>query len=164
MPDGRSILFAGSEPGHGVRLWVQSVEGGKPRPITPEGVTAALPGFTVSPDGKFVAAIGPERKAMLFPLDGSSPRPLPGLEPGEYPLRFTPDGRTLYVWRRGDVPVRVFRLDVETGRRELWKELLPADPAGVERISNVLVTPDGKGYAYCYARLLSDLFVVEGLR
>jgi dipeptidyl aminopeptidase/acylaminoacyl peptidase len=164
MPDGRSILFAGSESGHGLRLWVQSVEGGKPRPITPEGVTAALPGFTVSPDGKFVAAIGPERKAMLFPLDGSSPRPLPGLEPGEYPLRFTPDGRTLYVWRRGDVPVRVFRLDVETGRRELWKELLPADPAGVERISNVLVTPDGKGYAYCYARLLSDLFVVEGLR
>ena len=50
------------------------------------------------------------------------------------------------------------------GGRELWKDLLPADPAGVERISNVLVTPDGKGYAYCYARLLSDLFVVEGLR
>jgi hypothetical protein len=164
MPDGRSILFAGSESGHGLRLWVQSVEGGKPRPITPEGITAALPGFAVSADGKFVAAIGPERKAMLFPLDGSSPRPLPGLEAGEYPLRFTPDGHTLYVWRRGDVPVRVFRVDVETGRRELWKELLPADPAGVERISNVLVTPDGKGYAYCYARLLSDLFVVEGLR
>jgi WD40 repeat protein len=164
MPDGRSILFAGSEPGHGLRLWVQSVEGGKPRPITPEGITAALPGFAVSADGKLVAAIGPERKAMLFPLDGSSPRPMPGLEAGEYPLRFTPDGRTLYVWKRGDVPVRVFRVDVETGRRELWKELLPADPAGVERISNVLVTPDGKGYAYCYARLLSDLFVVEGLR
>src|SRR6266540_305545 len=164
MPDGRSILFAGSEPGHGLRLWVQSVEGGKPRPITPEGITAALPGFAVSADGKFVAAIGPERKAVLFPLDGSSPRPMPGLEAGEYPLRFTPDGRSLYVWKRGDVPVRVFRVDVETGRRELWKELLPADPAGVERISNVLVTPDGKGYAYCYARLLSDLFVVEGLR
>ncbi len=164
MPDGRSILFAGSESGRGLRLWVQSVEGGKPRPVTPEGITAALPGFAVSPNGKLVAAIGPERKAMLFPLDGSSPRSLPGLEAGEYPLRFTPDGRTLYVWKRGDVPVRVFRVDVETGRRELWKELLPADPAGVERISNVLVTPDGKGYAYCYARLLSDLFVVEGLR
>ena len=48
--------------------------------------------------------------------------------------------------------------------REVWKELLPADPAGVERISNVLVAPDGKSYVYCYARLLSDLFVVEGLR
>ena len=164
LPDGRSILFAGSEPGRGLRLWVQGVDGGKPRPITPEGITAALPGFAISPDSKLVAAIGPERKAMLFPLDGSPPRPMPGLEAGEYPLRFTPDGRALYVWRRGDVPVRVFRVDVGTGRRELWKELLPADPAGVERISNVLVTPDGKGYAYCYARLLSDLFVVEGLK
>ena len=38
------------------------------------------------------------------------------------------------------------------------------DPAGVERISNVLIAPDAKSYAYCYARLLSDLFVVEGLK
>jgi len=53
---------------------------------------------------------------------------------------------------------------VESGRRERWKDPVPADPAGVERISNVLVTPDGEGYAYCYARLLSDLFVVEGLK
>jgi eukaryotic-like serine/threonine-protein kinase len=164
LPDGKTILFAGSEPNHGLRLWQQSVDGGKPRAVTPEGITAALPGFAVTPDGKVVAAIGPERKAMLFPLDGSSARPLPGLEPGEFPLRFAPDGRSLYVWKRGEVPVRVFRVDVETGKRELWKELLPADPAGVERISNVLITPDGKGYAYCYARLLSDLFVVEGLK
>ncbi|HKF44788.1 MAG TPA: protein kinase [Thermoanaerobaculia bacterium] len=164
MPDGKSILFAGSEPNKGMRLWLQSIDGGKPRAITPEGITAALPGFALTHDGKLVAAIGPDRKAMLFPTDGSSPKPLPGLEPGEFPLRFTPDGRSLYVWRRGDVPVRVFRVDVQTGKRELWKELLPADPAGVERISNVLVTPDGKGYAYCYARLLSDLFVVEGLK
>ena len=41
---------------------------------------------------------------------------------------------------------------------------MAADPAGVERISNVLVAPDGKFYARCYARLLSDLFVVEGLK
>ncbi len=53
---------------------------------------------------------------------------------------------------------------MESGKREVWKDLLPTDPAGVERISNVLLTPHAKGYAYCYARLLSDLFVVEGLR
>ena len=62
------------------------------------------------------------------------------------------------------MPARVVRIDVETGKREVWKDLLPLDPAGVERISNVLVTPDAKGYAYCFTRLLSDLFVVEGLK
>jgi len=41
---------------------------------------------------------------------------------------------------------------------------MPVDPAGVERISNVVVTPDGKFYAYTYARQLTDLFVVEGLK
>ncbi len=72
FPDSQQILFAGTEAGHGVRLYVQSIDGGKPRAITPEGITAALPGFAVSPDGKHVAAIGPDHKAALFPVDGGS--------------------------------------------------------------------------------------------
>ena len=147
-----------------MRLYVQSIEGGKPRAITPEGITAALPGFAVSPDGKRVAAIGPDHKAALFPVDGGAAPPIPGVEEKEFPLRFSSDGRSLYLWKRGEVPARVTRLDLESGKREVWKDLLPADPAGVERISNVLVTPDAKNYAYCFARLLSDLFVVEGLK
>jgi hypothetical protein len=164
MPDGQSFVFAGSEAGKGDRLYLQAISGGAPRAITPEGVTTALPGIAVTPDGKGVAAIGPDHKAMIFPIAGGSAKPIGGVEDKEFPLRFSPDGRWLYLWRRGEVPARVTRLDVETSKRELFKDLLPADPAGVERISNVLVTPDGKGYAYCYARLLSDLFVVEGLR
>jgi len=164
LPDSKGIVFAGSEPGHKLRLYVQSVDGGKPRAISPEGVVAALPGFTVSSDGKWVAAIGADGKATLFPVESGQPRTITGVLDGEFPIRFSPDGRLLYLWKRGDVPARVSRIDLETGKRETWKDLLPADPSGVERISNVLVTPDGKGYAYCFTRLLSDLFVVEGLK
>jgi len=165
FPDGKRILFAGSEAGRGLRLYVQDVDGGaKARAITPEGMFTALPGFAVSADGKRIAAIGAEHRAAIYSVDGGEPKPLAGVEAKEFPLRFSADGRTLYLWKRGDVPAVVTKLDIETGKRELWKSLLPADPAGVERISNVLVTPDGKGYAYCYARLLSDLFVVEGLK
>jgi hypothetical protein len=78
-------------------------------------------------------------------------------------LRFGDDGRSLFVWKR-DLPARVYRIDLETGKRELWKELMPVDPGGVERISNVVVTPDARSYAYTFSRLLSDLFVVEGLK
>jgi serine/threonine protein kinase len=162
--DSKRFLFAGSEPGHDLRLYVQALEGGKPRAIGPEGITAALPGFAISPDGRLVAAVGHDHKGLLIPVDGGETRPLAGLEGGEFPLRFSADGRSIYAWKRGDVPARVTRVDLQTGKREVWKDLLPADPAGVERISNVLVTPDGRGYAYCYARLLSDLFVVEGLK
>jgi len=56
------------------------------------------------------------------------------------------------------------RIDIATGRREVWKNLIPVDPAGVERISNVVLAPDAGAYAYAYARVLSDLFVVDGLR
>ena len=164
LPDGKQIVFTASEQGKGMRLYVQNVEGGKPRPISPEGIVSALPGFTVTPDGKYVAAIGADRKAMLYPVEAGQARPISGLLDGEFPLRFSPDGKWLFVWKRGDVPARISRVEVETGKREVWKDLLPADPAGVERISNVLVAPDGKSYVYCYARLLSDLFVVEGLK
>ncbi|MEO8190269.1 MAG: protein kinase [Acidobacteriota bacterium] len=164
LPDSRSIVFGGSEPGHPIRLYVQAIEGGKARPITPEGVTVALPGFAVTNDGKFVAAIGPDQKCSMFPVGEGAVRAVSGVLPGEFPLRFSPDDTHLYLWKRGDVPARVMRLEVATGKREVWKDLLPVDPAGVERISNVLVSPDAKSYAYCYARLLSDLFVVEGLK
>jgi len=164
LPDSKSILFAGSEPGHDIKVYLQGLDGTKPRAITPEGVTVALPGFVVTNDGKWVAAIGPDRKCSLFPFDRGEPRVVAGVAPGEFPLRFSPDDKYLYIWKRGDIPARVTRVEVATGKRELWKELMPADPAGVERISNVLVAPDAKSYAYCYARLLSDLFVVEGLK
>jgi hypothetical protein len=40
----------------------------------------------------------------------------------------------------------------------------PADPAGVRRIENVLVTPDGRHYVYTFARFASDLYLAEGLK
>jgi Tol biopolymer transport system component len=161
LPDGR-ILFAANEAKRGVRLFVQSMDGGQPRAITPEGIATAFPGFAISPDGKLVAAIGSDRKGMLFRIDGGGSRPLSGIVDGEFPLRFSEDGRSLFVWKR-ELPARVYRVDLETGNRELWKELMPVDPGGVERISNVVVTPDAKSYAYTFSRLLSDLFVVEGV-
>jgi len=165
FPDSKRILVAGSEKGHGLRLYVFSnTEGGKPRPITPEGIAAALPGFAISPDGLWVAAVGPARKTMLFPVEGGQPREISGVVEGEFPIRFGNDGRSVYVWKRGDVPARVSKINIETGRRELWRDLMPLDPAGVERISNVVVAADGKTYAYAYARILSDLFMVEGLK
>ena len=164
LPDSKSILFAGREGQHGARIYLQSIEGGKPRPVTPEGIIPALPGFAISADSSRLAAVGPDHKMAIFPMAGGPARPVAGALEGEYPLRFSEDGRSLFVWKRGEVPARISRIEIDTEKREVWKDLLPVDPAGVERISNVLVTPDGKGYAYCYARLLSDLFIVEGLK
>ena len=40
----------------------------------------------------------------------------------------------------------------------------PADPVGIDDMSRIYVTPDGKAYCHDYLRWLSQLFVVEGLQ
>jgi len=62
------------------------------------------------------------------------------------------------------MPARIYRLNVTTGQRTLLRKLMPSDPAGVERIGPILITPDGKTCVYGYHRALSDLYSVEGLR
>ena len=41
---------------------------------------------------------------------------------------------------------------------------MPADPAGVFAIGWMGATADGQTYAYSYMQLLSDLFLVDGLK
>ena len=51
------------------------------------------------------------------------------------------------------------------GAREVHRELKPRDAAGVvEIVSGIQLTPDGRSYAYSQHRILSDLFLVDGLR
>ena len=60
--------------------------------------------------------------------------------------------------------MKVYRLGVDSGQRELWKEIVPSDPAGIEFIGPILMTPDASSYFYTYQRRSSDLYVVDGLR
>ncbi len=166
FPDGKRILFSGNEPGHGVRLYVQDLVGGKPQAFTPEGiVTLGISNaYRASPNGKLVAAIGPDQRGYLYPVEGGEPRPIPGFAAADRPIGWSADGHTLYIYRYGEFPAQVYRLEVETGQKKLWKQLMPSDPAGVSIISPILVTPDGKSYVYGHRRILSDLYLVEGLK
>ena len=164
LPDGKRILFAGSEKGRRARLYVQDLAGGAPRPVTTEGVGGGFHGLVVSPDGRFATGPAPGSGFARYPVGGGSPLPIEGLAEGEFPVQWNADGRSLFVYRIGDVPGRIFRLDLSTGRRELWKELVPPDLAGANVIPNVQITPDGIAYAYYYGQVLSELYLVEGLK
>jgi Tol biopolymer transport system component len=163
FPDSRRVLLLASQKGRAARLYVGDLKGGGPRPITPEGVSSE--GISISPDGKDVTAVGPDGTALLYPVDGeASARPIPGLSAEEIPIRFAADGRSLFVSRQDEIPTRVFRLSLATGKRELWKELALSDRAGLDPISTIRMTPDGKYYAYSYSRYLCDLYLVDGLK
>jgi len=162
FPDGRHFLFSGNEPDHGVRLYVQDLVGGKPLAISPEGTYGLA--YLISPDGKEVAAVGPDQKGYLYPVGGGDPRPIPSLAAGELPVAWSSDGRSIFVYRSAELPAKVDLIELSTGKRTLWKELRPSDPAGVEFIGPILMTADAKTYVYGYRRLLTDLYVVDGLK
>jgi hypothetical protein len=99
---------------------------------------------------------------VLCPVDGSQPRPVPGLVGLFVPVQWAADGKSFFVFRLGEIPARVERVDVETGRRTLWKELAPPDTAGVA-VRAVTMTPDGKSYAYSCQQYLNTLYLFENL-
>jgi serine/threonine protein kinase/Tol biopolymer transport system component len=161
FPDGKRILFTGREPGRGMRCYVQEIsDGAKARAVTPEGVV----GTQVSPDGKFVIAANTSNQTFLYPLDGGEPLPFAGLAAGEKIIRWTSDGHQLFVRGAEDLPIRVYRLDPLSGRRELVKELMPADRAGLVRAPKIIMAPDGKSYIYDLRRNLSTLFLAKDLK
>ena len=162
FPDGKSILFSGNEPDKGEKLYVTELDSGKSRAVTPEGVNGNT--FAIAPDSKFVAAIGPDQRGYLYPINGGDARPIPGLNAGEQPITWALDGKSIYVYQPGELPARVFRIDVQTGQRAFWKELMPTDPAGVENIGPILMTADAKTCVFGYHRMLADLYLVEGLK
>ena len=163
FPDGRRILFAGSEPGRGIRLFILDLAGGKPRAITPEGVTI-LQQDPFSPDGKAIVATGPDRRIAIYPVEPGEPRPVPGLAPDDSEIRWSADGHSLYAYNSLARPGVVDLVDVQTGKRTPWKEFHPPDPAGVLEVAPFLISPDGASYVYSYRRLLDELYVVTGLK
>jgi serine/threonine protein kinase/Tol biopolymer transport system component len=161
LPDGKQLVFLGNEGGHGFRLYVESPEEGKPRPISPEGVN---PPVVLSSKGDFVAGVGPDHKIYLYPVTGGQPVLVSGALPEEAPTGWSADGRSIYVFRFGEIPCKLFELEISSGKRKLWKELVPADAAGIDTIRGITITPDARAYVYGYIRTLSDLYVVEGLK
>jgi serine/threonine protein kinase len=161
LPDGKSIVFVGHEPGRPPRAFVQDLAGGAAKPVTPEGVVASL----LMPDGKSLVTETAEGSA-LTPLDGGPSRPIAGLARGERPMRSTADGRYLFFRTAAprEIPARVFRLDVQAGRRESWKELMPGEPAGLTSLQPAAISEDGQTVLFEYSRRLADLYLADGLK
>jgi Tol biopolymer transport system component len=159
LPDGKRIVFNGNEPGHAGRTYVVDAAGGKAAPVTPEGVFATLP----SPDGKFLAGeVG--YKLEIFPLDGGPVRHIPNVGPGYVLAQWSADSKALYVFRSGEVPLTIQRLDVVTGKMKPVRQLVPADLGGVVSIAPVITNVDASEFAYSYYQTLSVLYVISGVK
>jgi len=160
LPDSKSIVYSSSDPGHKVRTYLLDVQNGSMRALTPEGVAGGI----ITPDGRFLLARDANNQRLLYPVAGGEPQKFNvPTNPGELIMGFSPDGRSLRV-RTRTIPVEIYNIDIASGRRELWKEIAPADPAGAQIVFVIKFSADGKSYAYSVGRMLSDLYVVDGLK
>jgi hypothetical protein len=162
LPDGRRFLVVGSEKEKPVRTYVFDPDGAAPKPLV---AAEGYRGANVSPDGKRVALRGPKGLGYLYPLQGGEPAVIPNSEIDDTVYVGWASDQAL-LFRKGsstDLPVRLFTHDVASGRKEPWREIMPADTAGVNSIVSLRFTPSG-AYGYSYARNLSSLFLVEGVK
>ena len=101
---------------------------------------------------------------MIYPLDGAGgARPVPEVTDSELTIQWSADSRSLFFLRTSERPVRIWRVDVASGQRALWKEL-PVDSLTSGWRVRVRMTPDGQSYVYGFTDVLSELYLVEGLR
>ena len=159
FPDSQRLVIVGNEKGHKTRSYEVSLGGGNPKPITPEGTVGSL----ISPDGKWMlVGSGDGPPSQLYPLQGGAPRPV-SIARDEGVAGWSADSGTLFV-RTFEFPMKVARLNVESGQRTSLATLAPNDPAGVFSVGAVVVSQDGDHYVYGYPRFLSELYIIEGLK
>jgi Tol biopolymer transport system component len=158
FPDGQSILVCGSRAGEASRCYVQSLAGGAPRAVTPAGTGA---GF-VSPDGHEVVVFGPSLGHRRYPVAGGEGRKLPGLTANDYVVRWSSDGRAVFVAR--STSRTVDRLDLATGRREPFLTVGAEQASGLTLIPFFTMADDPGVYTYVAFPYQSQLYTVDGVR
>jgi WD40 repeat protein len=161
LPDGKRLLAAGIEAGHGARNYIIDLSSGDAKPITPEGIA----GVRLSPDGRSTAVVGPDGKWGIWPLEGSAMQPIPGLDSSYYVVGWSPDGGSiLAASAKGNIRTpKVYKVNPVTGKMDLWKTF-GTDASGVASAGAPRFSADGSAYAYVYVRVLSQAYVVTGLK
>jgi Tol biopolymer transport system component len=158
FPDSKRVLFTGNESGHPVRTWMYDLDSDKATPLTPEGTK----GTQVSPDGRWFVISDPH-KLMLAPVGNGTPRTVTDLQNGEAVVRWSGDGRYLFLRRPEGEAIKISRVEVATGHKEPWQTLKVPEP-GAEFIGGVALSADGKSAAFTFQHDLANLYLVSGLK
>jgi len=160
--DSGHVFVDAAEAERPPRTFLIDLSGGETRPVTPEGMVAICGSY----GGDSLLGFSEQAGGALtrVPLAGGQPQPMSVRLPDHAsPIRVTADGRALFI-SQGDIPRRVDRFDLATGRVTPGIALRPDDLTGVLWVWPPAITPDGEAYAYSYSRFFMDLDLIEGLR
>jgi Tol biopolymer transport system component len=157
FPDSKRIVFTGNEAGHPVRTWIYDLDTNKATPLTAEGSKGNL----IAPDGRWFVIADPH-SVSLAAVAGGAKRNIAKLENGETVVRWSGDGRYLFLRQPAGETIKVSRLEIASGRKEPWQTVKVPEP-GAEFIGAFALSPDGKACAFTFQHDLANLYLVTGL-
>jgi Tol biopolymer transport system component len=152
--DGKHVVFVRSASGAAARLHIVSADGGEARAL----VAGEQP--TTSPVGDAIVFVSaPDatgaRRLMLTDAEGTTPRPVPGVDPGSWLRpRISRDGERLLVIRAYQEVIEI-TLDDSAPAKVLWT-------ARTDGVLFADYAPDGDGILAGVADYDGDVWLAEG--
>jgi len=92
-------------------------------------------------------------------------KPVRGIQAGEVPIAWASDSQHVYAQIPSPAGATIYKVNLETGQRELWQELRPKDSVGlVPMRGGAGITPDGRWIAFTSTTQLSQLYRSDTLK
>ncbi len=158
--DDSEILVCGNEPKRAMRCYVRPLANGSFRAFTPDGVRGAV----VAPDGQSIVAISGDNGYRQFSIRDGASQSVPGLTLNDQVLRYSPNGKSLWIWRTYSLPVHIEQIELKTGARSLLMPEFGTRRAGVLNVAEVVLADDPRNYAYRERESAGYLFELKGMR
>jgi hypothetical protein len=103
---------------------------------------------------------------MAFPTEaGSAAYPLKGVSKEDALIAWTQRGLLvspdLVLGLPARPPIRLFRLDPDSGHRQLMVTIGPGEAPGADSVPSIVATADGQTVAYSYFRATNRLFLFD---
>jgi len=157
--DGKHILMTASQSGQTQFLYVTDANGSTPKPLFP-GQAGAL----MAPDGQSLFDVR-NGVCEIRSIDGKSTKTIPGLQNGELPIAWTDDGKHLFTQTPSATGLTIYKVDVDSGARELWQVVKPKDQVGLRPMAvPSAITPDGRWMIFSYKTQIGQLYRSDTLK
>ena len=160
FPDGQRILLDAVQSGQGSGLYITDVNGSTPKLVS----SGSTPFAAVAPDGhSFFALLN--GAWVVRPVPEGPAKPIPGIQAPEYPIAWTTDTKHVFTQLPSATGLTIYKIDVDSGRRELWQVVKPKEQVGLSPITNPTgITSDGRWITFTYGTLLGQLYRSDNLK
>jgi len=162
FPDRYHILLYADQSGQACSF-VTDESGAVPKPIPVRDFTVDEAGIAADGDAIFHQR---DRAWVLLSLKDGSTHPVPSIQPDEIPISWAEDRSHVFVESRDrlNMAVSIYKVDLSSGKRELWQVIKPSLTNFNVSVNRVAITPDGRRMVYAYRLNAGQLYISTNLR